>query len=378
MAMRKIGLVALLLAACGSEPAGITIAITADGFVKVDGKAVTLDELGTLLAARRDAGPREQVAEAVGLSALAVLLDVEDDATWRHVDWVMVILAEQKFWRVSLPGDRAAPLPVAPGIWPSGPPPDGSALLIRVLVLETGAYALRDRTTGDVEELGRWIDEAKGDGVLCRIGGLAADARATWRQLRPAFDLLRRRGVKRIELLQCGIPPRSVRLRSPMLAPRAVDVPARWSGIFVVGYRSELDVYEDPLELEIEEPVPDEDLLGLLVAHRVKLGLAVFATNEALRKTASLHAKEMDRLGYFGHFSPVPGNRSPSDRLAKQGWPEERRHAELLAKADTEQAAFEALLAKPENVKILADPSFKYAGVARSGDLWVVLLGEER
>lgn len=85
----------------------------------------------------------------------------------------------------------------------------------------------------------------------------------------------------------------------------------------------------------------------------------------------------MDRLGYFGHFSPVPGNRSPSDRLATQGWPEERRHAELLAKADTAEAAFEALLARPENVKVLADPAFRHAGVARSGDCWVVLLGGE-
>ena len=86
----------------------------------------------------------------------------------------------------------------------------------------------------------------------------------------------------------------------------------------------------------------------------------------------------MDRLGYYGHFSPVPGNHSPSDRLAKFGWPEKRSHAELLAKADSAEAALAAILKNPENGKILADPAFKYAGVAQSGDCWVVLLGAEK
>ena len=71
------------------------------------------------------------------------------------------------------------------------------------------------------------------------------------------------------------------------------------------------------------------------------------------------------------------GNRSPSDRLAKVGWPEERRHAELLAKAATAEEALKAILEKPENAKVLADPAFRYAGVAQSGDCWVVLLGAD-
>jgi hypothetical protein len=377
--MRTIGLVAFLLAACGSDPARLTIAITADGYVRVDGAAVTLDELGTRLAVRREAAPVEEFEWGGRASSLPVLLDVEDAALWGHVYWVMVVLAEQKFWRLALPGGRDAPLPRGAGIVPSGPPPDGKALLLRIVVLGGGAYALGDRVSRDVEELGRWIDAEAQDGILCRIGGIGAEPHASWQEVRPLFDLLRDRGARRIDF-EGGIPPHGDRMRSPLPPPRRGDMPARWSGAFVVDYWSDLDVY-DPVAEEIEEPepaLPDEEMLALLDSHRGTLRLEALVPEEALRKTASLHAKEMDRLGYFGHFSPVPGNRSPSDRLAKQGWPEGRRHAELLAQADTASAAFAAILAKPENAKVLADPAFRHAGVARSGRCWVVLLGAER
>lgn len=375
-AMRAITVLVVILAACGARRPGITIAITADGYVKVDGKAVTLDELGTWLAARRE--PLEELEWGGKASSIPVLLEAEDDALWGHVHWVMVVLAEQKLWRLSLPGGREAPLPRDAGIVPSGAPPDSRALVLRVVVLEGGVHALGDRRSRDIEELGRWIDAEPRDGIPSLIGGIAAEPRATWRQVRPLFDLLRHRGARRIEF-QGGIPLPSDRMRSPLPPPTPGDL--SWSGAFVVDYWSGPDVYEEPADAAIEEPEPDlpgEELVALLDSHRAAHQLDALAADDTLRRTASLHAREMDRLGYFGHFSPVPGNHSPSDRLATQGWPEERRHAELLAKADTAEAAFEALLAKPENAKVLADPAFRHAGVARSGDCWVVLLGAER
>lgn len=370
--MRKIGLVALLLAACGSEPAGITIAITADGYVKLDGKVVTLEELGAMLAARREAGPREQFDHALDVSALPVVVEPEDDAAWAHLGWVIVVLAEQKLWRLSFHGGRDAPLPVDSGVCPISEPPDGVALLLRVLVREDGEYALGSRTTRDVAEIGTWIDAAPREGIACRIGVIRAQPRATWRNVRAVFDLLRGRGAKRIEFHD-AIPPHADRARSPLPPPRSDALPATWGGVSSAAHWSGTGYFEQDEELTLRHA-----LMILVAGHRHRLGLPSFGLDLALEQAARLHADEMDRLGYFGHFSPVPGNRSPSDRLAKQGWPEERRHAELLAKADTAEAAFEAFLAKPENAKILADPAFKYAGVARSGDCWVVLLGAER
>ncbi len=361
----------LLLAACGGKhqgPAPLTIAITADGFVKVDGKALTLDELGTLLAARRDAAPLEEFAGGARASSLPVRLDVEDDALWRHVNWVMTVLAEQRFWRLALPGGRNAPLPIdSTGC---GTPPVGKALLVRILVRQDGVYALGDRTTRDVAEVGTWIDAAPLAGIRYRIGMICARPRVPWRAVRPICDLLRERGVERIQLWDVRIPTREERRHSPLPPPRA-ELYRPSPGLVEVDYWSKWYFEEEP------ELSPEEDLTAILDGHRLDLGLSRFGSGDPLWKAARLHANEMDRMGYFGHFSPTPGNRSPSDRLAKVGWPEESRHSELLAKAESAEAAFAAILAKPENAAILADPAFKFAGVAQSGDCWVVLLGAE-
>lgn len=371
--MRKIALALVLLAACGrsEKPPGVTIAITADGFVRVEGKAVTLDELGTWLAARREAGPREQVDHAIGVSALPVVIDPEDDAAWIHVAWVMTILAEEKFWRLTLPGGREAPLPVDSGIMPILPPPEGVALLVRVQILETGDYRLGLRSTRDLEKTGAWIDRAPRDGFLCRMGVIHAQPRVPWQRVRAVVDLLRGHGLKRIEFAG-DVPSRDERERSPLPVPPPAPPPEAWRGFVSVAYWSEPEWFEGPLD----EPLRKEDgLLAWVGDHRLGLGLSALVVEEALCVPARSHAEEMHRMNYLGHFSPVPGSHSPGDRLAKAGWPEERRHAELLAKAESAEAAIRAILAEPENVKILADPAFKYAGVAQSGDCWVVLLG---
>jgi len=204
--MRKTGLVALVLAAC-SDARPVTIAITADGYVRLDGNAVTLEQLGTALAARREAGPQEQVDHAVGDSAIPVVVDPEDQAAWAHVASVIAVLAERKFWRLSFPGGRAAPLPVDRGVCPISQPPDSVALLLRVLVREDGAYAFGPRSTRDVEEIGKWIDAAPREGTACRIGVIRGQPRARWRNVRAVFDLLRDRGAKRIDFYDDHAPP---------------------------------------------------------------------------------------------------------------------------------------------------------------------------
>jgi hypothetical protein len=386
--MRKIGLVALFLVACGRKHADLTIAITADGYVRLDGKEVTLDELGTALAARRRAGPLDEVASRGKASSLPVRLDVEDDALWTHVGWVMDTLTEQRFWRLSLPGGRDAPQPVDAAI-ECNTGPDGVALLARVLVLEDGRYVLGDHATSDVREIGKWMDSAPGDRIMCRIARIAGEPRVTWRLVRPVFDALRREGFKRIDLPSAN-PARDIRAMSPLPRPEARrgPFPWSWSWLRVVRYWSALDAYEG--EFDWDPPVSaDEELAALLDEHRSGLALPDFAWDARLCAAAVLHVEEMNRLGYCSHFSPVPGNRSPGDRLAKQGWPKERRYVELLAKADTAQAALDAILANAESAAYLADPAFKCAGVAESGDYsqfrrdssahcWVVLLGADR
>ncbi len=375
--MGKLTLAILLLAACGRTPSDITIAITRDGFVKVDGKTVTLDELGTLVAARRAAAPLETFAWGGKASILTVLLDVEEDACWRHVDWVSTVLVEQHLWRVAFPGRLDARLPIDAAIC-GGDRRASRALLVRVLVLQDGSCAFGDRVTRDIAELGAWIDAATRDIALRCVGEIRPRPRARWRDVRPVYDLFRERGLERIALWHTTwIPSREARARSPLPLP-GVEAYRPLPGIAEVeagpddGQVPEPD--EDPHD---GEPSPEEDLRAMIDGHRLDSGLALLSLDEALSRAAVLHASEMDRLGYFGHFSPTPGIRSPSDRLAKQGWPEERRHAELLSKAETAGAALAAMLEKAENATMLADPGFTQAGVAKSGDYWVLLLGAD-
>ena len=123
------------------------------------------------------------------------------------------------------------------------------------------------------------------------------------------------------------------------------------------------------------EPPRAPDFVALLNGYRCAAGVAAVSKSEALARAAAAHAAEMARFGYYGHFSPVPGNRSPDDRLAQQGWPADRRYFELLAAEDSAEAALEAWKAKPAYDRALLDPECDAFGVARSGQLWVLLLG---
>ena len=112
---------------------------------------------------------------------------------------------------------------------------------------------------------------------------------------------------------------------------------------------------------------------------------AAVTEDKILTRTALAHAEEMARLGYFGHFSPTPGKRTPDDRLARHGWPPDRRYFELLTFANSPEEALTKWAAKPELKKELLDPKYKVAGVASASGrvepdsertYWVLLLGE--
>lgn len=125
------------------------------------------------------------------------------------------------------------------------------------------------------------------------------------------------------------------------------------------------------------EPKPPRarDFLDLLEDYRRSAGVAAPARDEALTRAAEAHAAEMERLGYFGHYSPTPGNRTPDDRVQREGWPPDRRYSELLALADSADGALAAWKAKPELDRALVDAGYGVIGFARRGRHWVLLLG---
>lgn len=110
-------------------------------------------------------------------------------------------------------------------------------------------------------------------------------------------------------------------------------------------------------------------LLDLLNELRRKSGVAPLAADKVLTKAAQGHADEMARLGYYGHFSPVPAHRSPDDRVREAGWRRGRAYQEFLAQAGSPA---EALRSWEGNVLV---KRYTVAGVGRRGRYFVLLLG---
>ena len=64
----------------------------------------------------------------------------------------------------------------------------------------------------------------------------------------------------------------------------------------------------------------EKKLIEVTNEYRMQLGLKPLAISEPLTQAARKHSQEMQRLGYFGHASPVPGRGSPGERCALEGY----------------------------------------------------------
>ncbi len=84
----------------------------------------------------------------------------------------------------------------------------------------------------------------------------------------------------------------------------------------------------------------------VLNRYRRVLGLQPFEVEERLNAAARNHSREMVDLGYFGHISPVPRNRTPTDRVRLEGYDGGVGENCLAGRADG-RGAFEAWYHSP-------------------------------
>ncbi len=110
--------VTLPVAASGAPDTGeypddrVTISVDAKGYVHCQGKQVNLDELGSTLSNLKEVYELDMRANGKsgferlrggGLaSKLYVLLRADRQTPWQHIQWLMTILAEQKFYKLQL------------------------------------------------------------------------------------------------------------------------------------------------------------------------------------------------------------------------------------------------------------------------------------
>jgi uncharacterized protein YkwD len=75
------------------------------------------------------------------------------------------------------------------------------------------------------------------------------------------------------------------------------------------------------LSFKVEKPLPRKELetemLDMINAQRIKVGLPVLYFDEELAEVGRKHSMDMFRRGYFSHYNPE--GKSPFDRIRKEG-----------------------------------------------------------
>lgn len=116
----------------------------------------------------------------------------------------------------------------------------------------------------------------------------------------------------------------------------------------------------------------EREMLSRILEYRAACGLSRLSVEPRLSAAARAHAAEMGELAYFGHHSPTPGRRRPSDRVASEGYAW-ARVGEILARGDgPAEGILEAWWASPGHHRVLVDPEPTEIGVAKVGEFWVV------
>ena len=83
-----------------------------------------------------------------------------------------------------------------------------------------------------------------------------------------------------------------------------------------------------PVNGPLPQPIPivasaqltyeEQRLVDLANAERIAAGLHTLRVNDVLVRAARQHSEEMWQKGYFDHYSPTPGYRTPKDRYLRE------------------------------------------------------------
>ncbi|GAB4147902.1 MAG: hypothetical protein Fur0037_16170 [Planctomycetota bacterium] len=123
-------------------------------------------------------------------------------------------------------------------------------------------------------------------------------------------------------------------------------------------------------------PSATREQLAITNAYRVMFARRPLALNPKLVASATGHATEMSRLGYFAHFSPTPGRRTPFDRMKLAGYAQ--GVSENIALHDGAEGAHDAWCRSSGHHRNLLDQNHTEMGVAALGRYWVQNFGHGR
>ncbi|MGE3174689.1 MAG: CAP domain-containing protein [Planctomycetota bacterium] len=166
-------------------------------------------------------------------------------------------------------------------------------------------------------------------------------------------------------------------------------VPVEWARALVpgqtIGIRTYCLTVQERLALEEWDQVMayNEQLDGLDVGQRTQLRVTneyrmmfhhrPVAADLQLCEAATGHAEEMSKLGYFSHFSPTEGRRTPGDRMKLAGY--EHGAGENIAISDSATSAHLAWCQSSGHHRNLLMPTHTELGVGGVGRYWVQNFG---
>jgi uncharacterized protein YkwD/stage V sporulation protein SpoVS len=119
--------------------------------------------------------------------------------------------------------------------------------------------------------------------------------------------------------------------------------------------------------------VVEFELLAVTNDYRAMFRHRPLAAQLNICAAAHGHADEMSKLGYFSHFSPTPGRRTPFDRMKLAGY--DSGASENIALTDSAVSAHYAWLHSSGHHRNLLDPHHTEIGLGGIGRYWVQNFG---
>jgi uncharacterized protein YkwD len=137
----------------------------------------------------------------------------------------------------------------------------------------------------------------------------------------------------------------------------------------VMAYNEALGGVAQPTEI---------DQVRITNEYRMMMGRPALKRNDKLVMAARKHSEEMSRLGYFGHFSPIPERRDPMKRVRLEGYKGMPVSENCHMGSGNPQGAHDGWIRSSGHHRNLLSATWTEMGTGRSGRLWTQNFGRTK
>ena len=221
------------------------IHLSKQGEIVIGKEQVSLKQLAGKVSVSAAAAGRHEVEAGVRASNLYVLLRIDRDAPWQHVQWILTILAEEKVYRTAFAvstGKLNAHLPVDRAVCGVTDPPQEIKVAIHIVARKEKPemfgpaeamqqvtkpcevkYRFGDRESRDLAAVTKWIQDAnraaQGEKVTI-VGEIKAGHKVPFAYIVSVLDEFHSAGNKDVQFFGTQIPTKALRAKKNLPYPR--------------------------------------------------------------------------------------------------------------------------------------------------------------